>query len=424
MILSLIVFVSPTMLSFGNIAHLSNSLTFVPLYLSSLSQIFFLNEAHIPSIATSDPIIATPNSPVGFSIQPSDILDPFSSSPFNEQVEDEQVEDELPNPKLGSPTPVLPEDLAQDIPPRHSTWVKSTLTHLLDYHCYIALATLHKPHTYHEASTDPLCQIAMKEKLDALSKNHTLDLVTLPSRKSMVGCKWIYKIKTHSDGSIERYKTHLVAKCFTQEYGIDYEETFAQVTCISSVRILLTIVAASKWNLFQMDVKNAFLNGDLSKEFYMQPPPSLSIESNKVYHLQRAFHGLKQAPQDWFVKFSSTISRLAYMANHYDSTLFLHSTDKDTILLLLYVDDMIITGDDLSGIQELKDFLGQQFEMKDLGHLSYFLGLEITHSTDGLYINQAMYASELLSQAGFTDSKTIDTPVKFNVYLTPSGGKP
>ena len=112
------------------------------------------------------------------------------------------------------------------------------------------------------------------------------------------------------------------------------------------------------------------------------------------------------------------------MASHYDSALFLRCTDKGTILLLLYVDDMIIIGDDLSGIQELKDFFSQQFEMKDLGHLSYFLGLEITHSTNGFYITQAMYAPELLSQAGLTDSKTVDTPVKFNVYLTPSGGKP
>ena len=112
------------------------------------------------------------------------------------------------------------------------------------------------------------------------------------------------------------------------------------------------------------------------------------------------------------------------MASHYDSALFLRCTNKGTILLLLYVNDMIITGDDLNGIQELKDFLSQQFEMKDLGHLNYFLGLEITHSTDGLYLTQAKYASELLPRAGLTDSKTVDTPVEFNAHLTPSGGKP
>ena len=166
------------------------------------------------------------------------------------------------------------------------------------------IATLHEPHTYREVSTDPLWQIVMKEELDALSKNHTWDLVTLPHGKSVVGCKWIYKIKTHSDGSIERYKTRLVAKGFTQEYEIDYEETFTPIARISSVRALLAVVAASKWDFFQMDVKNAFLNWDLSEEVYIQPPPDLSVESNKVCHLRRALYGLKQAPQAWFAKFS------------------------------------------------------------------------------------------------------------------------
>ena len=106
-----------------------------------------------------------------------------------------------------------------------------------------------------------------------------------------------------------------------------------------------------------MDFKNALFNGNLSEEIYMQPPPSLTIELNKVCHLWCALYGLKQAPRAWFAKFSSTISCLGYMASHYDSALFLCHTDKGTILLLLYMDDMIITGDDLSGIQELKDFL-------------------------------------------------------------------
>ena len=140
---------------------------------------------------------------------------------------------------------------------------------------------------------------------------------------------------------------------------IRLQETFAPVARISFVRALLVVAAANKCDLFQMDVKNAFLNGDLSEEVYMQPPPSLFVESNKVYHFRRALYGLKQAPRAWFAKFNSTISRLGYMASHYDSALFLCRTDKDTILFLLYVDDMIITGDDLIGIQELKDFLSQ-----------------------------------------------------------------
>ena len=118
----------------------------------------------------------------------------------------------------------------------------------------------------------------MKEELDALSKNYTWDLVTLPFRKFVVGCKWIYKIKNCSDGSIECYKTRLVAKGFTQEYEIDYEETFTPVARISSVRDLLAVADASKWVFLQMDVKNAFLNGDLSEEVYMQPLLGFSVE--------------------------------------------------------------------------------------------------------------------------------------------------
>ena len=131
----------------------------------------------------------------------------------------------------------------------------------------------------------------------------------------------------------------------------------APVARISSVRALLAIAVASKWDLFQMDVKNAFLNGDFSEEIYMQPPLGLSVESNNVCRLRHALYSLKQAPQGWFAKFSSTIFRLGYTSNPYDSALFLHHIDKGPILLLLYVDDMIIISDNLNGIQELKDFL-------------------------------------------------------------------
>ena len=122
----------------------------------------------------------------------------------------------------------------------------------------------------------------MTEELDALSRNRTWDLVDLPPDKSVVGYKWVFKIKTRSDGSIERYKARLLTKGFTQEYGIDYKETFAPVARLLSVRTLLAIAASRQWKLFQMDIKYAFLNGDLREEVYMQSPPSLSHPPNKV----------------------------------------------------------------------------------------------------------------------------------------------
>uniref|UniRef100_A0A2N9FIM9 Reverse transcriptase Ty1/copia-type domain-containing protein n=1 Tax=Fagus sylvatica TaxID=28930 RepID=A0A2N9FIM9_FAGSY len=186
----------------------------------------------------------------------------------------------------------------------------------------------------------------------------------------------VYKIKTRSDGTVDRYKARLVAKGFTQKYGIDYEETFAP-----------------------MDVKNAFLNGELTEEVYMQLPPGFSQPpgfSHKMCHLRRALYGLKQAPQAWFTKFSSTISQHGFLASSYDSALFFRRSDHEITLLLLYVDDMIITGDDV----------------------------QVSSSSDSYYLTQAKYTSDLISRAGITDSKIVDTPIEYNNCLNTYDGEP
>uniref|UniRef100_A0A2N9HG58 Integrase catalytic domain-containing protein n=1 Tax=Fagus sylvatica TaxID=28930 RepID=A0A2N9HG58_FAGSY len=289
--------------------------------------------------------------------------------------------------------------------PRRSHRVSTLPSHLRDFHCFSVFATLHEPRTFHEASSDPLWQQAMKEKLDALLKTGTWDLVDLPAGKYAIGCKWVYKIKTRSDGTVDRYKARLVAKGFTQEY----------------------VYVSRHWPLFQMDVKNAFLNGELTEEVYMQLPLGFSQPpgfSHKVCHLRWALYGLKQAPRAWFAKFNSTISQHSFSASSYDSALFFRRSDHGITLLLLYVDDMIITGDDVQGIQDLKRFLGQHFEMKDLGPLSYFLSLEVTSSSDGYYFTQAKYTSDLISRARITDSKIIDTPIEYNNRLNTHDGEP
>ena len=191
----------------------------------------------------------------------------------------------------------------------------------------------------------------------------------------------VYKIKTRSDGTVDRYKVHLVARGFTQEYRIDYEETFAPVARLSSIRTLISVYAARKWSLFQMDVKNSFLNGELSEEVYMKLPPGYTHPSgfpHRVFRLRRALYGLKQAPRAWFAKFSSTISQHGFSSSSFDTTLFLRWSGHGITILLLYVNDMIITSDDMQGIQDLKHFLGRQFETKDLGPLNYFVGLEVS----------------------------------------------
>ena len=249
-------------------------------------------------------------------------------------------------------------------------------------------------------------------------------MVDLPPGQSVVGCKWVYKIKTKADGSVERYKARLVAKGFTQEYGIDYEETFAPVVCFTSVRCLITMAAVHCWPLYQMDVKNAFLDGDLHEEVYMQSPLGYPHSANQVCHLRCAFYGLKQSPRAWFEKFSSVVTQQGFTSSPHDTALFFRRSSASISLILLYVDDMIITGDDFASIRSLQQFLSQHFEMKDLGTLSYFLGLKVTSSSDGYYLAQAKYTSDLLSKAGITDNKTVSTLLEYNAKLTPLDGEP
>ncbi|KAL5827461.1 hypothetical protein ACOSQ3_019299 [Xanthoceras sorbifolium] len=173
-----------------------------------------------------------------------------------------------------------------------------------------------------------------------------------------------------------------------------------------------------------MDVKNAFLNGDLQEEVYKQPPPGYPHSGRQVCRLRRALYGLKQAPRAWFEKFSSIVAQQGFTSSPHDTALFIRRSSAGITLILLYVDDMIITGDDSAGIRSLQRFLSQHFEMKDLGTLSYFLGLEVTLSSDGYYLSQAKYASDLLSKAGITDNKTVSTPLEYNAKLTPLDGEP
>ena len=173
-----------------------------------------------------------------------------------------------------------------------------------------------------------------------------------------------------------------------------------------------------------MDVKNAFLNDDLTEEVYVQAPSGYSDCPDKVCLLRHALYGLKQAPRAWFAKFSSIVHQFGFSSSPHDIALFIHRSDKSMILLLLYVDDMIIIGDDHFGISDFKQFLHQHFEMKDLGHLNYFLGLEVSSDSIGYYLSQAKYASDLLSRAGLIDTKVVSTFLEMNARLTLLDGTP
>ncbi|KAA0067104.1 putative mitochondrial protein [Cucumis melo var. makuwa] len=151
----------------------------------------------------------------------------------------------------------------------------------------------------------------------------------------------------------------------------------------------------------------------------MKPPPGTSSPPHKVCLLCRALYGLKQAPRAWFTTFSSIITQLGFTSNPHDTALFTRHTPQGIVLLLLYVDDMIITGNDPQAISDLQHYLGQHFEMKDLGSLNYFLGLEVSRRSDGYLLSQAKYAYDLLARSGITDSNTASTSLDPNVHLNP-----
>lgn len=229
----------------------------------------------------------------------------------------------------------------------------------------------------------------------------------------------MFTIKYNADGSIERYKARLVARGFTQTYGLDYEETFAPVAKLNTVRVLLSVAANLDWPLQQFDVKNAFLNGELEEEVYMEVPPGFEhmATDGRVCSLKKSLYGLKQSPRAWFERFTRAVKEKGYTQAHSDHTLFYKHNNTKVAILIVYVDDIVMTGDDLHELEMLKEFLSRQFEVKDLGTLKYFLGMEVARSAKGIAISQRKYVLDLLKETGLLGCKPVATPVDPNQKL-------
>ena len=222
----------------------------------------------------------------------------------------------------------------------------------------------------------------------------------------------MYAIKHNSDGSIARYKARLVARGYTQSYGVDYDETFAPVAKLNTVRLLIALEAMYQWGLSQFDVRNAFLHGELEEDVYMETPPGYQLHENSshVCHLKKSLYGLKQSPRAWFEKFLSTLLATGYSQSEGDHTLFFkRGRDSKITILIVYVDDIIVTGNDIEEIRNLKLHLTSNFDIKSLGKLTY--------SKSGIVLSQHKYILDLLKDTGKFNCKPASTPADTNTKL-------
>lgn len=206
-------------------------------------------------------------------------------------------------------------------------------------------------------------------------------MVDLLDHIKPIGCRWIYKIKHHVDGSVERYKDRLVAKGYTQIEGLDYFDTYSPVAKMTNIRLVIALASIHSWHIHQLDVKNAFLHGELQEDVYMILPHGVtSSKPNQVCKLLKSLYSLKQASRKWYEKLTSIILQQNYTQASADHSLFTKQTDSSFTVILVYIDDIILAGNSLSEFQHIKSILHASFKIKDLGQLNYFLGLEVAHS--------------------------------------------
>ncbi|KAK9146703.1 hypothetical protein Sjap_006606 [Stephania japonica] len=278
-----------------------------------------------------------------------------------------------------------------------------------------------EPSTFAQAQQDPQWVEPMHKELQALESNGTWEITDLPKGKRAFGSKWVYKVKLHPYGSLDRCKARLLAKGYNQIEGVDFTESFSPVATIVTVRLLLALAAAREWNLHQLDVNNAFLHGYLSKDVYMKPPKGYNKASpTQVCKLKRSIYVLKQASRQWNIEFTSQLQFYGFIQSPHDPCLFLYIKGSVFLALLVYVDDVLLTGSSLDEIQLVKAFLDHHFSIKDIGQARYFLRLELARSSSELYVNQRKYVLDLLHEAGFTECKSVATPLPHDCRLDDS----
>ncbi|GJT26561.1 putative RNA-directed DNA polymerase, partial [Tanacetum coccineum] len=316
---------------------------------------------------------------------------------------DEDVHPELPVP-----------DMPPFLPLRRSTRDHHPSTRY-SAHEYVLLTDGGEPECYAEAMEDE----HKKEWFEAIED----EMNSLHENNNALKNKWVYKLKTEEHTSRPRYKARLVVKGFSQKRGIDFDEIFSPVVKMGSIRVVLGLAASLDLEVEQMDVKTAFLHGDLDKEIYMEQPEGFQVKGKEGYvcRLQKSLYGLKQAPRQWYKKFESVIGKQGYRKTSSDHCVFFQKFgDDDFIILLLYVDDMLIVGKNIGRIAQLKRDLSKSFSMKDLGPAKQIIGIRIFRDRGAkkLHISQEQYIEKVLCRFNMDKAKVVSSPLTTNFKLT------
>ncbi|RVW65982.1 Retrovirus-related Pol polyprotein from transposon TNT 1-94 [Vitis vinifera] len=345
----------------------------------------------------------------------------------------DQVDQELPN---TSEQQVEPHTSSEDIGTtlRRSARTKRSAIPS-DYVVYLQesdynIGAENDPESFSQAMSckeSELWYNAMKDEMSSMKCNDVWDLVELPNGVKTIGCKWVFKTKKDSLGNIERYKARLIAKGFTQKEGIDYTETFSPVSKKDSLRIILALVAHFDLELQQMDVKTAFLNGELEEEVYMKQPEGFPSSDGEqlVCKLKKSIYGLKQASRQWYLKFHNIISSFGFVENVMDQCIYLKVSGSKVCFLVLYVDDILLATNDKGLFHEVKQFLSKNFDMKDMGEASYVIGIKIHRDRFKgiLGLSQETYINKVLERFRMKNCSPSVSPIvkgdRFNLNQCP-----
>ncbi|GKU86988.1 hypothetical protein SLEP1_g1451 [Rubroshorea leprosula] len=364
-----------------------------------------------PDLVSSPPCsgISCPltTSPVAVDSLPSPSPSSSSPSPVSSSSPASVSPSAVPCSPSPSPAPIPPHPAPPNTHRTHPMVTRS-LNHIFKpKQMHLAtkypLPTTVEPSCVSQALSHPQWLRAMSDEFDALVRQGTWDLVPASPTQNVIGCKWVFRLKRGKNGEIERYKARLVAKGFHQRPGHDYSNTFSPVIKPTTIRTVFTIAVNQAWPIRQLDVNNAFLHGFVEEDLYMAQSAGF-IDQNLPHHvckLKKAIYGLKQAPRAWYTELKQFLLACGLVNSRSDCSLFIYNKSGIVLYVLVYVDDLLITGNSTAFISDLITKLGQKFSLKDLGELSLFLGVEAKSKMDGAKtIATPMSSSGLSPQSG------------------------